>query len=289
MLQLSEGESRQELTLGGRIIRRVHVLRGRADRTYVGRVLVKWVGTMTTASVGTAASGGAAVAAATALQAQAKPAATTTSAEDSVAISATAQEVQQPTAVQVRLLRNEGQSVQQIATKLQTTQGAVQSYLGKPASAPTPKSSFARYEAPFSFTSRVSREALVDKPCSAAFSASSVDPIFFRRRGIVLFVQFVLCFQPVFQRVSAVNPAVALMNLVRSPLDFVQAMSGFVFRTVLGLARGKSELEDVANYNLVCFLHIGPSFCTAQPISGYNHRTKHMTARLRNVAHSTGA
>jgi hypothetical protein len=94
---------------------------------------------MTTAIVGTAASGGAAAA-----QAQAKPAApaatTTTAAEDSVTISATAQEVQQPTAVQVRLLRNEGQSVPQIATQLEITQGAVQSYLGTPASAPTPKS-----------------------------------------------------------------------------------------------------------------------------------------------------
>jgi hypothetical protein len=136
----SEGESRHELTKGGRIMRRVHVLRGRADRTCVGRVHVKWVGTMTSAIVGTAASGGAAVAAATAVQAQAKPAATTTSAEDSVTISATAQEVQQPTAVRVRLLRNEGQSGQQIASKLQITKGAVLSYSGKPASAPMPKS-----------------------------------------------------------------------------------------------------------------------------------------------------
>src|SRR5277367_5823031 len=96
---------------------------------------------MTTAIVGTAASGGAAVAAAAAVQVQAKgaaaaPAATsTTAAEDSVTISATAQEVQQPTAVQVRLLRNEGQSVPQIAKQLEITQGAVQSYLGKPAAA----------------------------------------------------------------------------------------------------------------------------------------------------------
>ena len=91
---------------------------------------------MTTAIVGTAASGGAAVAAA-AVQAQAKPAApaatTKTAAEDSVTISATAREVEQPTAVQVRLLRNEGQSVPQIAKQLEITQGAVQSYLGKPA------------------------------------------------------------------------------------------------------------------------------------------------------------
>jgi DNA-binding NarL/FixJ family response regulator len=94
---------------------------------------------MTTAIVGTAASGGAAVAAVAGVQLQAKavaPAATlTTAAEDSVTISATAQEVQQPTAVQVRLLRNEGQSVPQIAKQLEITQGAVQSYLGKPAAA----------------------------------------------------------------------------------------------------------------------------------------------------------
>ena len=90
---------------------------------------------MTTAIVGTAASG----AAAAAVQAQAKAAApattTTTAAEDSVTISAAAQELQQPTAVQVRLLRNEGQSVPQIAKQLEITQGAVQSYLGTPAAA----------------------------------------------------------------------------------------------------------------------------------------------------------
>jgi DNA-directed RNA polymerase specialized sigma24 family protein len=75
--------------------------------------------------------------AAAAVQAPAKPAAATatTAAEDSVTISATAQEVQQPTAVQVRLLRNEGQSVPEIARQLEITQGAVQSYLGAPAAA----------------------------------------------------------------------------------------------------------------------------------------------------------
>ena len=93
---------------------------------------------MSTTIVGTAAFGGAAVAAA-AVQAQPKAAAqaqaqaTGTSAEDSVTISATAQEVQQPTAVQVQLLRNEGQSVQQIATQLAISTNAVQSYLGNPA------------------------------------------------------------------------------------------------------------------------------------------------------------
>jgi DNA-binding NarL/FixJ family response regulator len=94
---------------------------------------------MTTAIVGTAASGGAALAAAAAVQAQAKQAAPaaaiTTAAEDSVTLSATAQEVQQPTAVQVRVLRNEGQSVPQIATQLKIAASAVQSYLGAPAAA----------------------------------------------------------------------------------------------------------------------------------------------------------
>lgn len=55
--------------------------------------------------------------------------------EDTVKISATAQEVQQPTAAQVRLLHAEGQSVPQIATKLAITPHAVQSYLGTPAQA----------------------------------------------------------------------------------------------------------------------------------------------------------
>ena len=91
---------------------------------------------MSTTIVGTAAFGGAAVAAA-AVRAQPKAAAqaqaTKTAAEDSVTISATAQEVQQPTAVQVQLLRNEGQSVQQIATQLAISTNAVQSYLGNPA------------------------------------------------------------------------------------------------------------------------------------------------------------
>jgi DNA-directed RNA polymerase specialized sigma24 family protein len=64
------------------------------------------------------------------------PAATTaTAAEDSVTISATAQEVQQPTAAQVRLLRNEGQSVPQIATQLKISASEVQNYLGAAAAA----------------------------------------------------------------------------------------------------------------------------------------------------------
>jgi DNA-binding NarL/FixJ family response regulator len=88
---------------------------------------------MTTAIVGAEASGGAAIAAA-AVQAQAKAAISTgttpAAVEDTVKISADAQEVQQATAVQVRLLRNEGQSVPQIATQLKIAASAVQSYLG---------------------------------------------------------------------------------------------------------------------------------------------------------------
>jgi DNA-binding NarL/FixJ family response regulator len=92
---------------------------------------------MNRAIVGTAASGGAAVV--PAAQAQPKAAAqapaTKTAAEASATISATAREVQQPTAVQAQLLRNEGQSVQQIATQLAISTNAVQSYLGAQATA----------------------------------------------------------------------------------------------------------------------------------------------------------
>ncbi len=92
---------------------------------------------MNTAIVGTAASGGAAVAAAAVAQAQARAAPpATTSAEDSVTISATAQQVEQPTAVQARALRNERQSVPHIAKQLRIDANAVQSHLGAPATAP---------------------------------------------------------------------------------------------------------------------------------------------------------
>jgi DNA-binding NarL/FixJ family response regulator len=97
---------------------------------------------MTTAIVGATGFSGAAAAAAVA-QVQPKAAtpaaaATTSSAaaaEDSVTISATAQEVHQPTAAQVRLLRNEGKSVPQIATQLKISAREVQNYLGTAAAA----------------------------------------------------------------------------------------------------------------------------------------------------------
>jgi DNA-binding NarL/FixJ family response regulator len=68
----------------------------------------------------------------------AAPAATkpASSGEEAVKISATAQEVQQPTPAQVRWLPAQGQSVPQIASKLQITPQAVQNYLGTPAQAP---------------------------------------------------------------------------------------------------------------------------------------------------------
>jgi DNA-binding NarL/FixJ family response regulator len=80
---------------------------------------------------------GASVAAAVAVEQASVPIATAanpaTAQEDTVDISATSEEVQQPTSVQVRLLHAEGQSIPQIATKLAISQGAVQSYLETPA------------------------------------------------------------------------------------------------------------------------------------------------------------
>jgi hypothetical protein len=97
---------------------------------------------MTTAIVGTGASGRAAGAAA-AVQSQAKAAiaagTTPAAVEDTVKISADAQEVQEVTAVQVRLRRNEGQSVPQIASQLKIAASAVQSYLGAQAVAQNSK------------------------------------------------------------------------------------------------------------------------------------------------------
>jgi hypothetical protein len=90
---------------------------------------------MTTAIVATAESGGAAAFAQVQPKAAAPAAITATAAEGRGTISATAQEAQQPIAVQARLLRNEGPSVPQIATQLKITASAVQSYLGAPAPA----------------------------------------------------------------------------------------------------------------------------------------------------------
>jgi hypothetical protein len=93
---------------------------------------------MATSVSATGASTGA-VAAVSAVQSRAAaPAATkpASSGEDTVKISATAQEVQQPTSAPVRLLHAQGQSVPQIASKQQITPQAAQSYLGRPAQAP---------------------------------------------------------------------------------------------------------------------------------------------------------
>jgi hypothetical protein len=85
---------------------------------------------------------------------------------------------------------------------------------------------------------------------AGALPARSVNLIFFRRRGIVLFVEFVLCFQPVFQGISAVNSPVALMDLVRAPLDFVQSVNVLVFGVTFGIAQGEGGLDDVDAYSL---------------------------------------
>ena len=78
-----------------------------------------------------------------------------------------------------------------------------------------------------------------------------MDLIFLRRRRIVLFVEFVLGFQPVFQGVSAVNSAVALMDLVRAPLDFVQSVSVLLIGVTFGIAQGEGGLDDVGAYNFI--------------------------------------
>lgn len=87
---------------------------------------------MVTSVAGSGAAGAAAAVqqASVAAPAAAKPAAAQ---EDTVNISATAEEVQQPTSVRVRLLHAEGQSIPQIASTLAISPGAVQSYLGTPA------------------------------------------------------------------------------------------------------------------------------------------------------------
>jgi hypothetical protein len=67
------------------------------------------------------------------VQQKAAAAAPASAGEDTVKISAVAQEVPQPMSVQVRALRNQGQSIPQIATKLAISPSSVQSYLGTPA------------------------------------------------------------------------------------------------------------------------------------------------------------
>jgi hypothetical protein len=211
---------------------------------------------MTIAIVGTAALGGAA--AAPVALARPKAAATTaTAAEDTVKISAEAQEVQQATAVQVRLLRNEGQFVPQIATQLKLSASAVQSYLWVRRRLKR-RASYRSAGESASTAQRCIHLARVRRATyrsmrivAGALPASSVDLIFFRRRGIALFVEFVLCFQPIFQGVSAVNSAVTLMDLVRAPLDFVQSVGVLVFGVIFGIAQGESGLDDIGAYNFI--------------------------------------
>ncbi|MGC2733412.1 MAG: hypothetical protein WA212_05900 [Candidatus Acidiferrales bacterium] len=88
---------------------------------------------MVTSVSGSGASGAAAAAAVEQASAPAPAAKSAATQEDTVNISATAQQVQQPTSVRVRLLHAQGQSIPQIATKLAISPSAVQSYLGTPA------------------------------------------------------------------------------------------------------------------------------------------------------------
>jgi hypothetical protein len=219
--------------------------------------------------------GAAGTAAAPEVQAQpaaAAPAASTAAAEDKVTISAAAQELPQPVSMLVLRCITRGSRCRKSRRSWRSARARCRAIWERPRRrrraswlASTAQARFIYIEVLCAIRVRRPIRVVRGTECRASFrgSSSSVDLIFFRRRRIVLFVQFVLSFQPIFKRVSAVNSAVAFMNLVRTPLNFVQAVSVFVFRAVFGLARGKSGLEDVANYNLVCFLHIGPSFCTA--------------------------
>ena len=67
------------------------------------------------------------------MQPKAAAAAPAGAGEDTVKISAAAQEVPQPMSVQGRALHNQGKSVPQIASKLSISPTSVQSYLGTPA------------------------------------------------------------------------------------------------------------------------------------------------------------
>jgi DNA-binding NarL/FixJ family response regulator len=91
---------------------------------------------MSIAISATAGSGAAVAAPEAPVQPKAATAAPAGTGEDTVKISAAAQEVPQPMTVQVRALHNQGKSVAQIATKLSISASSVQSYLGTPAAAP---------------------------------------------------------------------------------------------------------------------------------------------------------
>jgi DNA-binding NarL/FixJ family response regulator len=79
-----------------------------------------------------AGSGAAVAAPAVAVQPKAAAAQPANAGEDTVNISAAAQEVPQPMSVQVKALHDQGQSVSQIASKLAISASSVQSYLGTP-------------------------------------------------------------------------------------------------------------------------------------------------------------
>ena len=88
---------------------------------------------MSIAISATAGSGAAVAAPTVPVHPQAAAAAPANAGEDTVKISAAAQEVPQPISVQVRALHNQGKSIPQIATKLSISPSSVQSYLGTPA------------------------------------------------------------------------------------------------------------------------------------------------------------
>jgi len=88
---------------------------------------------MSIAISGVAAAGAAVAAPAVEAQPKAAAAAPANAGEDTVKISAAAQEVPQPMSVQVRALHNQGKSIPQIASKLAISPSSVESYLGTPA------------------------------------------------------------------------------------------------------------------------------------------------------------
>jgi DNA-binding NarL/FixJ family response regulator len=90
---------------------------------------------MTIAISGTVGSGAAVAAPTVPVQPKAAAAPPANVGEDTVKISAAAQEGPKPMSVQVLALHNQGQSVAQIATKLAISPSSVQSYLGTPAAA----------------------------------------------------------------------------------------------------------------------------------------------------------
>ncbi|MFZ3217262.1 MAG: hypothetical protein WA192_14490 [Candidatus Acidiferrales bacterium] len=68
---------------------------------------------------------------------------------------------------------------------------------------------------------------------------------------ILFVVQFVFGFEPFFERVTAVDAAVTLMNPVSTSLDIVQRVRVFVLASLLGVADCQRGLYSNRKYNLV--------------------------------------